>query len=49
VESGDRRRFAGRTGDTNPIHLDEIYASEKPFHCRIAHKMLSASNYSGGA
>lgn len=35
--------FADVTGDANPIHLDEAYASETRFGQRIAHGMLVAS------
>lgn len=35
--------FSGISGDTNPIHLDQDYASRTPFKGRIAHGMLSAS------
>ena len=35
--------FAGITGDTNPIHLNEEFASETMFKGRIAHGMLTAS------
>ncbi len=34
--------FAGISGDTNPMHLNEEYARETPFKGRIAHGMLSA-------
>jgi len=34
--------FAGVTGDTNPVHLNEEYAAATPFKGRIAHGMLSA-------
>lgn len=34
--------FAGITGDLNPAHLDETYASGTRFQHRIAHGMLSA-------
>jgi 3-hydroxybutyryl-CoA dehydratase len=35
--------FADVTGDTNPVHLDEGYASTTRFRHRIAHGMLAAS------
>lgn len=34
--------FATITGDDNPIHLDEEYASDTMFGGRIAHGILSA-------
>jgi len=34
--------FAGLSGDTNPVHLDEDYARQTLFKGRIAHGMLSA-------
>lgn len=42
VTDADIVLFAGVTGDTNPIHLDEKFASTTPFKTRIAHGMLSA-------
>jgi len=35
--------FAAVSGDTNPVHLDEAYASQTQFQGRIAHGMLSAA------
>ncbi len=35
--------FADASGDDNPLHLDEEYASTTMFKGRIAHGMLSAS------
>ena len=35
--------FAGVSGDINPAHLNEQYASQTFFKGRIAHGMLSAS------
>jgi 3-hydroxybutyryl-CoA dehydratase len=36
------RAFADLTGDTNPVHLDEAYASTTRFGRRIAHGMIAA-------
>jgi 3-hydroxybutyryl-CoA dehydratase len=35
--------FAGISGDTNPVHLDQNFAAQTMFGDRIAHGMLSAS------
>jgi 3-hydroxybutyryl-CoA dehydratase len=40
------RGFAAISGDTNPIHLDDVYASESRYKKRIAHGLLSASLFS---
>jgi acyl dehydratase len=34
--------FAEATGDRNPVHLDEAFASKTQFRGRIAHGMLTA-------
>ena len=34
--------YAGISGDTNPAHLDEVWAQATPFEGRIAHGMLTA-------
>jgi 3-hydroxybutyryl-CoA dehydratase len=34
--------YAGITGDFNPAHIDECYASQTVFKSRIAHGMLTA-------
>ena len=40
-------QFAAITGDVNPVHMDEEYASGTMFKTRIAHGMLTASLISG--
>ncbi len=42
VTEADITTFAEVTGDKNPVHLDEGYASKTMFKSRIAHGMLSA-------
>jgi 3-hydroxybutyryl-CoA dehydratase len=43
VTEADITMFAGISGDTNPVHLDESFAEKTMFAGRIAHGMLSAS------
>ena len=43
VTDADIVMFAGISGDTNPVHLDDLFADQTPFKGRIAHGMLSAS------
>jgi 3-hydroxybutyryl-CoA dehydratase len=43
ITEEDVRAFAELTGDRNPVHLDEEYASTTRFGRRIAHGMLGAS------
>jgi 3-hydroxybutyryl-CoA dehydratase len=40
ISGEDVDAFARATGDTNPIRLDEVYASKTRFKRRIAHGML---------
>ena len=40
ITDGDIRRFAAASGDTNPLHLDDAFASETRFRGRIAHGTL---------
>ena len=42
VSEADIVLFAGVSGDTNPVHLDQSFAEKTPFKTRIAHGMLSA-------
>lgn len=43
ITEADLIMFAGVSGDTNPIHLDQDFASRSIFEGRIAHGMLTAS------
>ncbi|MEZ5667817.1 MAG: MaoC family dehydratase [Alphaproteobacteria bacterium] len=43
VTEADLIMFAGVSGDTNPLHLDEEFASRTRFGGRIVHGMLTAS------
>ena len=43
VTEADVVMFAGITGDLNPAHIDQVWASASRFGGRIAHGMLSAS------
>jgi 3-hydroxybutyryl-CoA dehydratase len=43
VSEGDIASFAEVSGDFNPVHMDEDYASGTFFKSRIAHGMLTAS------
>ena len=43
VTEADIVLFAGISGDTNPVHLDALFADQTAFKGRIAHGMLSAS------
>ena len=42
VSEADILMFAGVSGDTNPVHLDQEFAASTMFGGRIAHGMLSA-------
>jgi 3-hydroxybutyryl-CoA dehydratase len=43
VSESDIQKFAEVSGDHNPVHMDEAYASKTMFKGRIAHGMLSAA------
>ena len=43
VTAADVEAFARITGDTNPVHLDAVFAAETRFGARIAHGMLAVS------
>jgi 3-hydroxybutyryl-CoA dehydratase len=42
VTEADIARFADITGDTNPVHVDEVYAAGTLFKGRVAHGILAA-------
>jgi 3-hydroxybutyryl-CoA dehydratase len=43
ITDADVVMFAGISGDTNPVHLNQTFAEETRFKGRIAHGMLAAS------
>lgn len=43
ITSADIILFAGISGDTNPVHLNQEFASKTVFKDRIAHGFLSGS------
>src|ERR1700722_4336944 len=43
VSENDVILFGEVSGDTNPVHFDEAFASTTPFKGRIAHGVLTAS------
>lgn len=46
ITDSDIQSFAELTGDRNPVHLDDAFASQTRFKRRIAHGMLVASQLS---
>lgn len=42
ISENDIYQYAGITGDFNPAHINEVFASKTFFKTRIAHGMLSA-------
>jgi len=42
ISESDVYLYAGITGDMNPAHVNEVYASQGRFKGRIAHGMLTA-------
>lgn len=47
VTDDDVRKFAEVSGDWNPLHFDDDYASRTIFKRRIAHGLLSLAKFSG--
>lgn len=47
VTDSDVADFANLSGDYNPVHLDDEYASKSRFGKRIAHGLFGASFFSG--
>src|ERR1700692_2269061 len=43
VSERDITLFGEVSGDVNPVHFDEVFASKTPFKGRIAHGVLGAS------
>lgn len=43
IDEQDVLMFAATSGDVNPVHLDEAFASATQFKQRIAHGMLSGA------
>jgi 3-hydroxybutyryl-CoA dehydratase len=43
ITDKDIRSFAALTGDNNPVHIDEAFATNTRFGKRIAHGFLTAS------
>ena len=41
IDGGDVSRFAGLTGDFNPLHVDAEFAKTTPFGERVAHGILT--------
>lgn len=46
ITDADLGHFVAITGDVNPLHVDETFASQTFFRGRIAHGMLSAALFS---
>jgi len=47
IDGGDVSRFAGLTGDFNPLHVDAEFAKTTPFGERVAHGILTLAVSNG--
>ena len=47
IDGGDVSRFAGLTGDFNPLHIDAEFARTTPFGERVAHGILTLAVSNG--
>ncbi|HZF05377.1 MAG TPA: MaoC/PaaZ C-terminal domain-containing protein [Patescibacteria group bacterium] len=47
IDGGDVTRFAGFTGDFNPLHIDAEFAKTTPFGERVAHGILTLAVSNG--
>ncbi len=43
ITDEDVKKFVELTGDTNPLHLDDLFAVQRSFEKRVVHGMLTAS------
>lgn len=47
ISESDVQKFGEISGDFNPAHFNEAYASQTRFKTRIAHGMISVAKFSG--
>jgi len=45
ITDADIKNFAGISGDRNPVHVDENYATNSRHKKRIAHELITASYF----
>jgi 3-hydroxybutyryl-CoA dehydratase len=46
VSDADVKSFAGISGDNNPVHMSDLYATNSKYGARIAHGLYLASFFS---